>query len=78
MPYGAIKDAAMPLWLWFLIGLGTLIMVWRDHRKEARASEEATYDFPGGEALKAFAEEQARQARPLARLKRRWQQGSRA
>lgn len=68
----------MPLWLWFLIGLGTLIMVWRDHRKEARDSEADTWDCPDGAALKAFAEEQERQARPLARLKRRWQQGFRA
>ena len=45
----------MPLWIWMLIGLGTVLMVWRDHRKEARASEKVTWDCPDGEAIKAFA-----------------------
>lgn len=41
--------------LFVLCGLAAVLIVWYQHRREVRASDDATWDCPDGAALKAFA-----------------------
>lgn len=45
----------MSLSLWCLCVLAAVLIAWRAHRKEVRASDAAQWDCPDGAALKAFA-----------------------
>jgi len=57
----------MSVLAWFLVCLAAILLTWRAHRKEVRASDAAQWDCPDGAALKASAS-----ARDRADRRARW------
>jgi hypothetical protein len=61
----------MSVLAWILVCLAAILLAWRAHRKEVRASDTAQWDCPDGAALKAFAQKFDRADR-RARLLEPW------
>lgn len=61
----------MSLLLWFLVCLAAVLLAWRQHRKEVRASDAAQWNCPDGAALKAI-DRAERRTRLLAPWRAPW------